>query len=295
MRRAQTYGSGGGAGGLAMKPTQGATILMGAVVLLTLAASTVPALLPWLTLRPGALSLPTALVANTFVAAPASLINLVIFMAILGFFFQDRVRYWWAQKRVEFVLGCLAILVGLHLVGLALNTPGLGYGLGVALLLLAMFGTAVELQWGMKRTLLFSLFVLLAANIVGAFLFWQWPGLMAAATGKGVAPVNGTHPLSDGLLTAWCLMHGRMRLAMLNIEARKLVWVLVAINVLNFLFAGRLSAMMGLTAIGTAWLLIHGNIHPATWYDRFRLWQLERKHERRKSKLTVIDGGKTIH
>jgi hypothetical protein len=234
-------------------------------------------------------------VTNSFVAAPTSLINVIIFVAIAGFLFQDRVRFWWQQKRVELVLVSVAILVGLYLLGLALNAPGLGYGLGVALLVLAWFGTAVELQWGMKRTLVFSLFVVLGANAVGGLLYWQWPGLIAAATGNGLAPVNGTHALSDALLTAWCLMFGNARLAVFNIEARKLVWVLVAINVLNFLFAGRLSAMMGLAAIGIAWLLINGRIHPSSWYDRMRLWWLERKLARRKSRFKVIDGGRSVH
>ncbi len=297
MRRLPTgFGAGGfGGGAIELRPTRGASILMGTVVFLTLAVVALPTLRPWLMLMPGKLPMPTALVANTFVAAPSSLFNVVLFMAIAGFLFQERIRVWWATKRVELVLAAGGILVALYLLGQALGVPGLGYGIGVALLVLAWFGTAVERHWGMKRTLLFSLWVVLAANVVGGLLYWAWPSLVSAAASKGAAPTNGTQPISDGLLTAWCLMFGHMRLAFLNIEARKLVWVLVAINVLNFLFVGRLSGLMGLTAIATAWFLISGTYRPRNVVDRLRLWLIDRRLAKRRSRFQVIDGGKTLH
>lgn len=297
MRRTPTGSGAGGFGGgaIELRPTRGTTILMGTLVFLTLAVVALPALRPWLMLAPSKLPMPTALVANTFVAAPSTLFNVVLFMAIAGFLFQERVRLWWATKRVELVLAGLGTLVGLYLVGQALGVPGLGYGIGVALLVVGWFGTAVERHWGMKRTLLFCLWVVLAANTVGALVYWAWPSMALAAASQGGAPVNGTQPLSDALLTAWCLMFGRMRLAFLNIEARKLVWVLVAINVLNFLFVGRLSGVMGLTAIATAWLLISGGYRPRNVLDRFKLWLIDRRLAKRRSRFQVIDGGKTLH
>ena len=297
MRRVPTgYGAGGfGGGAFDLRPSRGATILMGATVLLTLTATSLEASRAWLLLLPSKLPMPTALVGNSLVAAPGSLFNVVLFAAIAGFLFQDQVRSWWAHKRVELVLTSVGVLVGLYLLGTAMGVPGLGYGLGVSLLVLAWFGTAVERHWGMKRLLLFSLFVVLGANAVGGLLYWQWPSLISAATSQAGTPVNGNHALSDALLTAWCLMFGRRRLAVLNIEARKLVWVLVAINVLNFLFMGRIAALMGLTGIAMAWLLINGGLSPRALVDRFKLWLIERRLAKRRARFKVIDGGKTLH
>ena len=42
-------------------------------------------------------------------------------------------------------------------------------------------------------------------------------------------PVGGAGPLIDALMSLWCFMHARHRLAILNIEAGKLVWFLVAL------------------------------------------------------------------
>ncbi len=269
---------------------------MALVALTTAGWALLVPLRPWLLIRSDAAPLPTALLSNTFVAAPGSILNLVIFAVIAGFLFQDRVRAWWHTKRVELVLAVVGVAVALHLVGVLLGVKDLGYGLGTSLLVLAWFGTAVERTWGEQRLLLFSLWIVLATNAMGGLLWWAWPAASAPAVSGGTgAPPWGTHALADALLTAWCLMFGRARLAFLNIEARKLVWVLVAINLLNFLFVGRLSGLMGLAGIWVTWLLISGTWRPSVLLDRFRLWRLERLHARRKSKLKVIDGGRTLH
>ncbi len=292
----RSYGGGGSRGAwVDLRPGRSAAWLAGALGLLTLAFAVVPELRPWLVLRGGGLPMPTALLTNTLVAAPSSLFNLLLPVLLLGFFMQDQVRAWWATRRTELLLAVGGGALVMYLLGRAVGVPGLGFGVGAEVLMLLFFGTAVERQFGGRRLLLFSLVVAVAVNAAGALLWWAFPSLHLAAAGAGAAPTFGSHPLTDAYATAWCLMFGYARLAFLNIEARKLVWVLVAINALGFLFTGRLAGLMGGAAIGVSWLLVTGRWRPDVALDRFRLWRLERKHEQRKKRFQVIDGGKTLH
>ena len=69
-------------------------------------------------------------------------------------------------------------------------------------------------------------------------------------------------------------MFARVRLAILNIEARKLVWVLVILGFLDILFVGRLSGLMTLMAILTAYLLVSG-LGVELLLDKLRLMIIE--------------------
>ena len=77
------------------------------------------------------------------------------------------------------------------------------------------------------------------------------------------------------------------RLAILNIEAGKLVWVLVAINVLTIVYRSTLAGVMGLTAVMLAKLLVTGNWRPKQIFDRMRLWRIERRISRNRKKIRL--------
>ena len=140
--------------------------------------------------------------------------------------------------------------------------------------------TIVERRWGARRLLLFCTWVALGTNALGALLIWLWPAGLAAAFGDAMAPLNGVSALADGLITVWCLMMGRNRIALLNIEANKLVWVLAVISVLDFTLNGRIAGLMSGAAIGLALLLISGLWRPRLLIDRVQLYFLERRVRR---------------
>lgn len=273
---------------------------MGLSVVGTLVYAWIPAVRPWLTLRPGTIGdlRVTGVAMNTFVAAPASVVAFLIFVAIGVFLFLDRVRRLWYTRRNDLLFTGAAVLVGGWLVD-TFVVPRHGWGLAVELLLFALFGTILERRWGARRLLKFSAWVLLGSNALGALLLWQWPGVVSALFGRGAALPFGNNALVDAMMSAWCLLAGRQRLAILNIEARKLVWVLVAINVLDVLLTSRLTGLMGLVAIGIAVWLLGGTWRPSLLIDRVRLWWLRRKRERQRGRFEVIPGGRdrgrTLH
>ena len=95
----------------------------------------------------------------------------------------------------------------------------------------------------------------------------------------------------SGILTALCLMFGRQRLALLNIEWRKLVWVLVALGVLDLLLVSVVAGVMRLGGIGMAYALITGILRPRSLFDHAHLAYLRAKRLWRTRRLRVIDGG----
>ena len=96
-------------------------------------------------------------------------------------------------------------------------------------------------------------------------------------------------------MTVWCLMFARVRLAILNIEARKLIWVLVILGFLDILFVGRLKGLMTLMAILTAYLLVSGLWRPRLLLDKLRLKLIEARIRRRRSQIRIVDNDKRRH
>jgi len=113
-----------------------------------------------------------------------------------------------------------------------------------------------------------------------------------AAVGVTFAPLNGVGPLTYALLTVWCLMNGHQYFPLLRVQVKKLIWLLVALAVIDFLFQGRLAALMDLLAIGVTCLLVYGLWRPRHLADRIRLWWIERRVAKRRSRMRSIDGGR---
>lgn len=287
------------AGGLehvSLQPGRGALILAGLMALFTAAHTWIPAIGPWLildhTTLPG-LRL-SAILTNGLVARPASAFGIIILVAITGLFFADRVRHWWAHDRVRLVGGVLGAIAAL-MAAEAWLLPGRAYGLAIGAFWLVFVGTAVERRWGTRRLLIFAAVVIAVVDLVGGLLIWLWPGGLAALLGDGFMPLFGENPITHALMAVWCFMAGRQRMALLNVEARKLVWVLVAFDAFDLLFGGRIAGLMGLCAIGLTWLLITGNHRPGVALDRLRLWRIERRVKRRRDGIRVVGGRDHLH
>lgn len=287
---------GGALRSIDMTPGRGALILAGALAVLTALHTWVDPLYAWLTVTPE--TLPglrlTALATNGLLARPVSIIGVLVLVAIAGLFFVDRLRALWDHDRVRLIGAALGGLVGLVLIQ-RFVLPGRAYGLLVAALWIVFVGTAVERRWGARRLLIFAAVVVLATDLLGALLVWVWPAGQAAAFGGARLPLYGEGPVTHALMAVWCFMAGRRRMALLNVEARKLVWVLVAFDAFDLLFGGRIAGLMGLFAIGLAWLLITGNHRPGVVLDRLRLWRIERRVERRRGDIRVVGGRDHLH
>ena len=172
---------------------------------------------------------------------------------------------------------------------------GFGWGLTAGVLLVLWLGTVLERQWGSNRTLIFTLIISLTVNAVGGILLRIWPSGLSAALGSSSMLIHGHGPLLDAFMTVWCLIAGRRRFALLNIQARHLVWVLVAINALDFLLVGRISGIMGLTGILVAFLLVSGLWRPRFLMDRIRLFMTERRIASRRGRMRIVKDKRKYH
>ncbi|MEE2786316.1 MAG: rhomboid family intramembrane serine protease [Myxococcota bacterium] len=235
-----------------------------------------------------------SLLTNPFVSAPSSIFGLLLLVGLGVYFFWPTVRAFWQRHTLTVVIGVVsvfALIGGLN----ALLGRGVAEGLLANLVLLVWFGSVVERHWGRNRLWTFTLLNVLGVNLIAlAFLTWA-PASVGALLGPSAAPIIGPGPLLDALMTVWCLMNARTRLAILNIEAGKLVWVLVAINVLDLLFTGFLSGVMGLLAIGLAKMIVTGRWTPSQIIDRLRLWRLERRITKRRKNIKLIDNDRHLH
>lgn len=286
----------GGFERVSLRPGRGALALAAAMVGLTALHTWVPSLSGWLAIGPP--TLPdlrlTALASNGLLARPAGFFGILILLLIGGLLFADRLRSLWHHDRVRLVVGALAVVGALVLFD-RFVLPGRGYGLAVAALWIVWVGTAVERRWGARRMLVFAGVVMAVVNVFGALLAWLWPGGLRALVGDGALPLFGDGPLTHALMAVWCLMAGRQRMALFNVEARKLVWVLVAFDGIDLLFGGAIAGSMGLLAIGLTWLLVTGNHRPGIVIDKLRLRLIERRIERRRAGMRVVGGKDHLH
>lgn len=271
------------------RPTPGTLVLLVLTVVFTLAAvlgdlggalvvspRTLPELRLW------------TLFTQPFVNTGPSAFPLVLLLLIAAYFFQAEVRWLWHNKKMELLLAVGGLFVGAYVVNRVV--PGT-WGLLAALFILAWIGPVTEMRWGPRRFLLFCLWVALGSDAVGALLLWLAPGSESALIGGPGGLIYGNRPLIDGLFTAWAMMLGRARLAVLNVEAYKLVWLLVALQIIDLIFVSVLGGMMGLAAIAIARALIRGTWRPSRWFDRLQVWLLERQRRRRRNRLRVLKGG----
>ncbi len=232
-----------------------------------------------------------ALLTNTLVTMRSSFVHFAVFMAIAGFLFWDRIRVAWyvSQGRLIATIGIpLALLFILD----NLAPKGVVWGMASATVMLVWFATTVERRWGTKRLLIFSLTISLITNLFAAGMVVLWPGSVLAAVGISFAPLNGVGPLTYALLTVWCLMNSRQYFPLLRVQVKSLIWLLVALATVDFIFQGRLAALMELLAIGVTCLLVHGLWRPRHLADRVRLWWIDRRVAKRRSRMRSIDGGR---
>lgn len=300
--RRTTRGRGGGFGrpgglGGGLQPGRAAAALAALLTLGSLAAVWSQTAAAWLLASRSTFAdlRLTALLGNTLVAAPSGFLGFAIFVAIGVFLFLDRVRTLWYTQRNALIGWSLGVLAALFLID-RFVLRGLGWGWASGVLVLLWFGTAVERRWGPRRTLVFAFWIVVPTNaVVAALLTWAPWTVTALTNAARAAPTHGVFALSDALLAAWCLMHGSARLAILNIEARKLVWVLVALGVLDLLFTSRLVGIVRLLAVALTWLLLTGHYRPRVLIDRLRLWRIDRRLAKRRGRFEVIDGGRNLH
>ena len=274
------------------RPPPGTAVLMAITAVLSLFVAMAPDWSGVLIINPHTFN-GTALLGlatNAFINLGASVLMLLVFAAIAAFLFQDQLRWWWQTRRRDLLIAVAGVAGALFV--LSLLVPGI-WGLVTALLILWWFATPVEQRWGARRLWIFSGIIVIATNLVGAILL-AIAGQAAAAPlmGSDAMSAAGIGALVDAILTAWCTMVGKQRLAILNIQARTLIWLLVAINVLDILFVSVVTGLMGLAAIGLARALIDGVYHPRYVFDHLHLSYLRARRIWRTRKFQVFDGGK---
>ena len=293
-RRPSGQGSNGGLRNLTLG---GGTIgLCVATVVMTLLYVFVPSLQDALVIEPATadqLSL-LSVVTNSFVAARGSLFGLLILFALIGYFVWPQLQSLWRRSPGFIISASLVILVTVLGLDFALGR-GRGVGLVSALVPLLWFAGTIESRWGEKRLLMFTGIVIVVVNGFGLLVAYAFPGSFGSLAGRNSALVSGTGPMVSALLTVWCLMFARVRLAILNIEARKLIWVLVILGFLDILFVGRLKGLMTLMAILTAYLLVSGLWRPNLLLDKLRLKIIETRIRRRRSQIRIVDNDKRHH
>lgn len=252
----------------------------------------------------------TALLTNTFVEGGGPL-RYIFVLAIGGFFLQDKLRWMWQRQRNDLItFGSLLLIVPLA-ISLLFDPI---WGLASSVVLFMWFIPHLESRWGLRKFLTFITIITVTTNLVGAILLWLWPiefppvsggfltvvevtptsfGAMEALLGSSHVFPTGSQPLINAMLTVWALSLGRGgKLAILNIEPYKLVYVIAALAGLEAIFSGFASGMMSLAAIGVAWMLVRGVYNPKLIIDRIRLFFIERRLEKRRQGFKVVQGGK---
>ena len=233
---------------------------------------------------------------NSFVSSRSSFFGLLILLALIGYFIWPRIQFWWNRARTPLIVSTvsgLLLVYGLERVlGSSPHTQGLAMGMTTSVITLIWFGGSVESKWGSKRFLIFSALIITVVNLTACLVAYVMPGTFADPLGR---PIHGSGPLVTAFVTVWCLMYGNMRLAILNIEARKLVWFLVVLSLLQMLFRSAISGLMDLVAITVAYLLVSGLWRPRHLLDRMRLWLIESRIRRRRNQIKIVHDDQRYH
>lgn len=299
-------------------PPPGTRILLGLIAACTVAGLLVPSAVffDWMTTDPG--TLPelrlTGLWISRLLSAPGSGLGLLIFLVLLGWIYQAPLRRLWHRKPLPLVVGgAVAVAVGVTLNDLM---HGLLFGLVLSTLTVGWGAASAERVWGAKRLLLFTGLVVTAVGVVDGLVAWIWPGsfsglfgggttgLVGSAYGGAATPALdlpkvvgsyaavGTDPLFHGFMAVFAAIVGRRRLAPIPFEGRHLIWLFVALDLIDLFFVSFRQGLAGLVAITAARALMDGTWRPQSWIDRLRMWRLAR----RRGKLRVVQGGgRTLH
>lgn len=257
---------------------------MGLIMGLSFLVALVPPMaLSWFVVSPatlGELKL-SGVFAAGFVELASNALWFLIIVGITGYFLKDQLRIWWHNDRPRLLAWTIGPLVAMAVLSETVF-PNV-FGAATSSLILCFFAPGLERRWGRDKLLMFVV-------LVGSITYGLIATLMATGLIGGAA--TGARPLIEGLLTAWALSLAGQRLQLLNIEASKLVWVLVAINVIYLIGGPPAEGLSGLFAIAIAWMLVRGTWRPRLLIDRLRLLIIEQRLKRRRQGFTVIKGGR---
>jgi hypothetical protein len=281
-----------------VRPGTGTLILCVLVGFITVMYAVIPDLQSVLVMSPQRISEVSlfSIWTNSFVSSRSSFFGLIILVALIGYFMWPSVQGWWYRARnllIGFAVGGVLLVYGLErLLGSAPHTQGLAIGMVSSMITLVWFGGAVESKWGRRRFLIFSALVITVVNLTACLAAYLMPGTFAPPGGPAI---HGSGPMVTAFVTVWCLMYGNMRLAILNIEARKLVWFLVVLSLLQMVFRSPIAGLMDLAAIVVAYLLVSGLWRPRLLLDHLRLRLIENRIRRRRNQIRVVDNDQRYH
>ena len=264
----------------------GASLIAIMLTVFSLSFVWAPSMAPWLVLSlgKGVEPYPFAILTNGFVDIGSSVFGFFMLMFLAGYFYQARLRQLWRQSPAKLIVVGLVLGTVFQVVHQFLF-KGQGWGFISALFVSLWIGAALEDRWGTSRMVTFSALITLITQGVGLCALFLVPAFREQYVG-------GAHPLFNGWMTALCLMYGRQRLGGLNITAKSLIWVLVALDGLAVVLDGSLIALMGLTGILVSWLLMTGKWRPSGLLDSLRLYLLKWRVRRQRGRFRVIDGKK---
>lgn len=294
-------------------PPRGTQILLALIAVTTVTALLVPTavLLDWMTIDPG--TLPglrlSALWLNHLIARPGSGFMMILLLALGAWLNQHRLKRLFHQKPAQLIIGA-AVGIGIA-VWVNELMHGLLFGLALAAVTVGWGAASAERIWGQKKLLQFTAILLTVVGLVDALVAWVWPGSfigLLASSPRGTPGVafgidgtvvmelhrvygsfasKGTEALFHGYMAVFAAIVGHRRLEPLPIEGRHLIWLFVALDVIDLLFSGFRGGLAGLVAIVTARALMDGTWRPNVWVDRFHMWRLGR----RRAKIRVVKDG----
>ena len=147
-------------------------------------------------------------------------------------------------------------------------------------------GGVLEMSWGRKRFLWFSLGIVVLAGIATVLLSLVVPGLVAQAYPGGMV-------LTGALWVAYGLQIGRGQTNFWGAAVTGNVLALIGAGFvfLNAAFAGLAFVIPEAFALLFTFFYVRG-AQPSLLWLRFRSWQLDRDLKKRSAHLKGIDGGR---
>ena len=222
------------------------------------------------------------LLTNGFISLGSSPLNCLLLVGLMGYFNQSMVRGLWRRFRWRLVTAGVIVTFVIHLLQSYLFA-GMGWGYLSAMLVALWLGFTLEVRWGSRRLLMFSMLVGFIAQVVG---------MMLASMFSPQHTAMGAHPLFNGWMTALCLMNGRHLIPGMNIKSIHLVWLLILLDGLALVLDSSLGGAMGLVGTGTAWLVVSGRWRPERLIPSLRAAMNERRQRKRRERFRIIPGKK---
>ncbi|MCO4762167.1 MAG: rhomboid family intramembrane serine protease [Myxococcales bacterium] len=164
----------------------------------------------------------------------------------------------------------------------------LGSPLHLVFNLVALYFLAppMEQRWGRRG---FWHVWLVAVGVGGLFT------VVAQLIGIGVGPTVGASAGVMGLVAAWSWLQPRARILLMfifPIEARWILPLAVALDVLFALTGSDTAVAAHLGGIAGTWLVLHGWTRPRLLRTRYNAWKVKRHRQKMRQKMTVLPGGK---